>query len=184
MSPLARRWGWAPPFHDEAVGHFGLRNAVMALGDTFVGSSPQCATARQPAGTSTASAAMAATWSCSTTWPVRAVRTAASASARSSRSATDILDIHLHPRDVGGAIVALGAPVPPGSWRWGGPGLGERVPEHGPEAITGATIAAADPEAMAARWAEVLGGAAGGTAVELDGGGGIEFVAAHEGPGG
>src|SRR5687768_6708598 len=26
----------ADPFHDEGVGHFGLRNAVMALGDTFV----------------------------------------------------------------------------------------------------------------------------------------------------
>src|SRR3954469_2842499 len=26
----------AHPFHDPGVAHFGLRNAVMALGDTFV----------------------------------------------------------------------------------------------------------------------------------------------------
>ena len=57
----------------------------------------------------------------------------ARASARSSPSSSpDIVDVHLHPRDVGGAIVALDAPLPPGSWRWGGPAWEGRVPDHGP----------------------------------------------------
>src|SRR5207302_1544425 len=33
----------------------------------------------------------------------------------------DIATAHLHPRDLGGAIVSLDQPVPPESWRWGGP---------------------------------------------------------------
>src|SRR2546426_6988186 len=32
----------------------------------------------------------------------------------------DIATVHLHPRDIGGAIVSLDQPVPPESWRWGG----------------------------------------------------------------
>ena len=85
---LRQPLGLGAPFHDEGVGHFGLRNAVMALGDTFVEVVSPCATARPPAGTSTASAAMAATWSCSssTTSPVRAVAPPRPASARSSPS--------------------------------------------------------------------------------------------------
>ena len=88
----------------------------------------------------------------------------------------DILDVHLHPRDVGGAIVALDAPVPPGSWRWGGPAWEGRVPDHGPGTITGATIAAADPDAMAGRWAHVLGAPLqDGATLVLDGGGELRF---------
>src|SRR5205823_1269111 len=33
----------------------------------------------------------------------------------------DIVDLHLHPKDVPGAIVALDVTRPVGSWRWGGP---------------------------------------------------------------
>src|SRR3712207_3757881 len=36
VAELRERLPLAEPFHDEGVGHFGLRNAVMALGDTFV----------------------------------------------------------------------------------------------------------------------------------------------------
>ena len=33
----------------------------------------------------------------------------------------DIASRHLHPRDVGGALVSIDQPVPAGAWRWGGP---------------------------------------------------------------
>src|SRR3712207_2736645 len=36
VEQLRERLPLADPFHDPGVGHFGLRNAVMALGDTFV----------------------------------------------------------------------------------------------------------------------------------------------------
>src|SRR5213076_2590071 len=33
---LERALGLREPFHDEGVDHFGLRNAVYAIGDTFL----------------------------------------------------------------------------------------------------------------------------------------------------
>jgi hypothetical protein len=72
----------------------------------------------------------------------------------------DIASIHLHPRDVGGAIVSLDQPVPPESWRWGGPDWQSRSRTERVAAIRGVTIEAGDPRALASRWAQVLGLAA------------------------
>jgi hypothetical protein len=71
----------------------------------------------------------------------------------------DIVDLHLHPKDVSGAIVALDITTPPGSWRWGGPEWTAQVPAHGPGALTGVTVAVPDPVAVARRWAAVVGAA-------------------------
>jgi hypothetical protein len=49
--------------------------------------------------------------------------------------------------------------VPPESWRWGGPWQ-----PHGDARTTGLTLSARDPEALGARWSEVLG------SLELDDG--------------
>jgi hypothetical protein len=66
----------------------------------------------------------------------------------------DIRGRHLHPRDVGGAIVSLDQPVPNGSWRWAGPWRPHDETSV-VTAIAGIDIAAHDPAAMAARWAEL-----------------------------
>jgi hypothetical protein len=97
----------------------------------------------------------------------------------------DIVDVHLHPRDVGGAIVALDQPSPSGSWRWGGPAWEGAVPPFGPGHVCGATIHAEDPAAMAERWAHVLGlpVAADGTSVVLDDRGTIAFAEPADGRG-
>jgi hypothetical protein len=87
----------------------------------------------------------------------------------------DIATVHLHPRDVGGAIVSIDQPRPPASWRWGGPGWERSVRTDVVRRIVGAEIEAPEPARMAARWAEVLGLAAprargAAATVELDGG--------------
>jgi len=69
----------------------------------------------------------------------------------------DIATVHLHPRDLGGAIVSLDQPVPPESWRWGGPKWQAKVRTDAVHSIASVTIQADDPPRMAARWAEVLG---------------------------
>jgi hypothetical protein len=94
----------------------------------------------------------------------------------------DIIDVHLHPRDVGGAIVALDQAVPPGSWRWAGPGWEGAIPEHGRGGLRGATILAADPPAMAARWAHILGAPVSddGTTLAIEGGGSVRFAPAGD----
>jgi len=61
---------------------------------------------------------------------------------------------HLHPRDVGGAIVSIEQPKPPGTWRW----AGAWTPHAETSVVTGIAgidVAAVDPAVMAARWAEV-----------------------------
>jgi hypothetical protein len=64
--------------------------------------------------------------------------------------------IHLHPRDVGGAIVSLDWMDPPESWEWAGPGWRDRARNDVCTGLVGAVLEAADPEKLAARWGEVL----------------------------
>lgn len=68
----------------------------------------------------------------------------------------DIATLHLHPRDVGGAIVSLDRPLPPGAWRWGGPGWEQKGARAAARTIAGVEIQGDDPAALARRWAEVL----------------------------
>jgi hypothetical protein len=69
----------------------------------------------------------------------------------------DIATLHLHPRDLPGAIVSIDQPVPAESWRWGGPGWEAKRPSALVSEIVGAEVQTADPEKLAMRWAEVLG---------------------------
>ena len=61
---------------------------------------------------------------------------------------------HLHPRDVGGALVSIDQPATPGEWLWAGPWKA-----HGETAvvtaIAGIDVAANEPAAMQARWQEL-----------------------------
>ncbi len=82
----------------------------------------------------------------------------------------DIAGTHLHPADVPGAIVSLDHADPRGSWHWAGPRWRGGAPiDARAGGVTSLTVAASDPRAMAARWAEVLGEATtGGTEIALD----------------
>lgn len=65
----------------------------------------------------------------------------------------DIAASHLHPADVGGAIVSLDEARPPASWRWAGAGWERRAR---PGILRGAVLSGPDPEGMAAHWADIL----------------------------
>ncbi len=65
--------------------------------------------------------------------------------------------IHLHPKDLGGAIVSLDVMDPPDSWAWAGPHWKSHVRREVVSEIVAVELQGADPAAMAARWAEVLG---------------------------
>jgi catechol 2,3-dioxygenase-like lactoylglutathione lyase family enzyme len=65
----------------------------------------------------------------------------------------DIRGRHLHPADVGGTLVSIDQPVPPGSWRWGGPDWATLdQTESAVDRIVGVEIGAGDAAAVAARW--------------------------------
>jgi hypothetical protein len=67
----------------------------------------------------------------------------------------DIRGRHLHPKDVGGAIVSLDGAIPEGSWRWAGDTWTAHRQNSVVSAIAGVTVGAHDPEAMRARWEEL-----------------------------
>jgi hypothetical protein len=69
----------------------------------------------------------------------------------------DIAAVQLHPRDVGGAIVSFDEPKPPASWRWGGPGWQAKSRTDVVRDLVGITLEATDPDTLAARWSAVLG---------------------------
>ena len=93
---------------------------------------------------------------------------------------------HLHPRDVGAAILSIDAMEPWERWEWGGPDWRAQVRTETALGIVGAELQADDPAAMAARWAEVLGAeaklAGGVWRVGLEGSD-LRFVAIADGRG-
>jgi hypothetical protein len=96
----------------------------------------------------------------------------------------DISAVHLHPKDIGGAIVSIDEPRPATAWRWGGPGWRLQPGARAGQRVVGVQVEAHDPPAMAARWAQVLGLAAPLAAAEgwrLDlRGAWVDFVPAGE----
>lgn len=188
--------GLGEPFRDPGVSLFGLENTVFALGDCFIEvvSPTQAGTAAgrylahhgrdTPAGVR-----------CGGYMVIFDVEDLEGARSRAQAAGVrvvwqldlpDISGTHLHPVDMGGAIVSIDRSNPYGSWRWGGPEWTEKIPlwERGgsgaPGRLAGITVAVGDPAAVAARWGEVLGVAVseGGTeapgsarpALTLDGG--------------
>jgi len=147
-------------FRDPGVGEFGLRNAVLPVGRRFLEVvSPVRADA---------TAARYLDRHGGDGGYMVLVQTADLAADRRRLAALgvrivwqvtldDIAAVHLHPRDVGGAIVSLDQPAPPASWRWGGPAWEATVRTDVVRDLVGVTIEATDPAALAARWSAVLG---------------------------
>lgn len=69
----------------------------------------------------------------------------------------DIAAVHLHPSDTGGAILSLDQPVPASSWRWGGPDWERARRTDIVDAVTAVEFGAREPSALAVRWARILG---------------------------
>jgi hypothetical protein len=164
--------GVRSPYRDPGIAHFGLANAVYALGDTFV-------EVISPVESDTAAGRQLdrlggdGGYMCMFELAdVDAVRRRiAECGVRVVHDTTndDIVDLHLHPRDVPGAIVALDVTDPVGSWRWAGPDWSPATATPG-IGLRGLTVAVRDPEATAALWARLLGVDVSDRVLSLDGG--------------
>jgi len=93
-----------------------------------------------------------------------------------------VTGLHLHPRDVGGAIVSVDQTEDWDAWPWAGPDWRDHARPSGPQRISAVEVQARSPAAMAARWAEVLGRPLRGTTLQLDGAE-VRFVEAADGRG-
>ncbi|MCO5326984.1 MAG: VOC family protein [Solirubrobacterales bacterium] len=150
--------GLNEPFADPAVGYFGLENAVFAIGDT-------CLELVSPTRDGTAAGRLLERRGGDCGYmamlqvpDLAAARERAHAAGVREVFAVeldDIEEVHLHPGDMRGAIVALSVPKPTASWRWGGEGWAERSV---PGRVAGITVAATDPAATRHRWETVAGG--------------------------
>ena len=81
----------------------------------------------------------------------------------------EIAGTHLHPRDVGGAILSIDATTRWDDWQWAGPRWRDHVRTGVVTGLAGVEVAADDPAAMAARWGEVLDAEVDAMVVRLDG---------------
>lgn len=71
--------------------------------------------------------------------------------------AGDIRGLHLHPKDVPGAIVSVDAAREPAEWPWAGPAWRDHVRGTRSTGIVGMTVTVAAPSEVARRWGQVLG---------------------------
>src|SRR3954453_2211444 len=153
---LREELGLGEPYADPGVAAFGLVNAGFALGDQFIEviapAQPDTAVGRwlerhggdggymlifqlddlESARPRTREMGVPVVW---------------------QADLPDISGTHLHPADTRGALISLDRPDPPASWRWGGPGWEQRSVPGG---VRGVTVAVRDPEAVGARWGELL----------------------------
>src|SRR5215210_5422338 len=152
--------GLGEPFADPGVAEFGLRNAVFALGDAFleVISPKQADTAAgRHLGRRGGDGGYMVIFQLDDLDAARRRVDEMGIRIVWRIDLPDISGTHLHPVDVGGAIVSLDRADPPGSWRWGGPEWTGRAGQGAPGRLAGAMIAVQDPRSVASRWSAVLG---------------------------
>jgi hypothetical protein len=174
--------GLVEPYRDPGVAEFGIVNAVFAIGDCFI-------EVIAPDRAGTAAGRYLERHGDGGYMAIFDLDELEAARARVADDGVrviwridlpDISGTHLHPADLGGAIVSLDRSDPYGSWRWGGPRWIGQVGERAPGRLAGITVAVRDPAAAAARWARALGvepAAARELTLRLDGDGEVRFVA-------
>jgi hypothetical protein len=145
------------PFADPGVAHFGLRNAVFALGDTFL-------EVVSPVAEGTAAGRWLERQGGDCGYMLMFQVDDLDGARERARvigvrevfevELDDISEAHLHPADMRGAIVSISSPRPPGAWRWGGPDWGARRAQG---RLAGGIVTVADAATVRDRWGSVLG---------------------------
>lgn len=158
VAELCGRLGLTVCFNDPGVGEFGLRNALMVIGDQFlevVSPMQEGTTAGRLLDKRGGDGGYMAIFEVDDLDD--RIERLAELGVRTvwAGEFPTIRGRHLHPRDVGGAIVSIDQPIPNGSWAWAGPNWTAHADGSVVTAIAGISISASDPEAMRARWAEV-----------------------------
>jgi hypothetical protein len=143
-------------FKDPGVAEFGLHNALFNVGDQFI-------EVVSPIAENTAAGRLLDRRGADVTaymvmFEVDDLDTRMAALAEAgvrtvwSGDHAMIRGRHLHPADIGGAIVSLDQTNPPGSWMWGGPTWTAHRDNAVVTSIAGYTIAVDDPAAVSTLW--------------------------------
>ena len=168
-------------FRDPGVATFGLRNALFPIGDQFLEvvspTEPGTSAGRQLDRRDGDSGYLVII-EVDDLEPLRRRFDEHGARVVFEAVADGIVGLHLHPADVGGAILSVDRADTWGEWPWAGPVWREHVRTGTVNEVLGVVIEADDPVAMSARWAQLLGCEVIGEAVRLPDGGEIRFVPA------
>ncbi len=155
VDELCTRLGLTVCFHDPGVAAFGLHNALMMIGDQFlevVAPTQDGTTAGRLLDKRGGDGGYMAIYEVDDLDAREAALGEADVRIVWRGDLPDIRGRHLHPADVGGAIVSIDQPIPNGAWRWGGPDWVAHRDTSVVTAIAGVVIGATDPASMRARW--------------------------------
>jgi hypothetical protein len=191
VDELCQRLGLEVCYRDPGVGHFGLQNALMAVGDGFI----EVISPIQDG--TTAGRYLERRGGDGGYMLLLQVDDMATERRRIEEMGVRIVwegkgdgirGMHLHPADVGGAIVSLDVAEPTDSWGWAGADWRAHVRSDVVIEIAGAELQSDDPAALARRWSRVLGrpmeqGVERGEPVLNLDGGVIRFVTSTDGRG-
>ncbi len=147
-----------PAYQDPAIVRYGLRNAVYAIGNTFlefVSPITENTTVRRLLAKQGGDCGYMVILQTDAADEARARIDAAGVRVADQLDRNGAGFMHLHPKDVGGTLLSIDYMPHWSDWEWGGPDW-QKSATHG-EAITGIGISALDPQGMAGRWGEVLG---------------------------
>ncbi|MDB5454286.1 MAG: hypothetical protein JWO33_2864 [Caulobacteraceae bacterium] len=182
--------GLGPAYLDPGVAHYGLVNQVWPIGDTFlevVSPSQPGTTAERLIDKRGGDGGYMAIFQTEDIEAARARFARLGVRVVSQADRDGVHMTHLHPKDMGGAIVSIDQMIPPARWEWGGPGWQDNVRTEVSLSIVGAELQAGDPDTMSARWAAVLDrprtARDGGFVIPMDDGGEVRFVAEEDGRG-
>ncbi len=143
-------------FVDPGVGEFGLTNGVFAFGDQFlevVVPAEENTAAGRFIDRSRGIGGYMAIFQTSDLAGVRDRADDLHIRRVWNIDRPDIAASHLHPADIGAAIVSIDEAHPEGSWLWGGPGWRENSRVG---TLQHLEVTAVDPQALCERWGRVL----------------------------
>jgi catechol 2,3-dioxygenase-like lactoylglutathione lyase family enzyme len=155
VDELCGRLGLTVCYHDPGVQFFGLDNALMMIGDQFLEVvSPQQdgTTAGRLLDKRGGDGGYMAIYEVDDLDAREAALEQEGIRIVWRGDLPDIRGRHLHPADVGGAIVSIDQPAPNGAWHWGGPNWVAHQDTSVVSAIAGVVVGAKDPAAMRRRW--------------------------------
>ena len=147
-------------YRDPGVGHFGLRHGLYTIGDRLL----EVVVPKQDG--TTAGRFLERRGGDGGYMVIVQVDDLAAHKARLAETEIRIVfeagapgmqGLHLHPADVGGAILSIDQADPPESWAWAGPDFAYHANSSVASDLVGAEIQGDDPDALAASWSVALG---------------------------
>ena len=169
-------------YRDPGVAAFGLRNALFPIGDKLleiVSPTQEGTTAGRLLDKRGGDGGYMVILEVDDLGPLRDRFDAVGARVVYEAVVDGIVGLHLHPADVGGAILSIDRADTWGEWPWAGPNWRHHVRSEVVTEVLAVEIEARDPDAMCSRWASVLGREVSGRTIPLDEGE-IRFVAAGD----